>query len=165
MASRPAKTPVKMVDAPARAAFIAAFKECGMVGAAADTTGFSRFAFYRARERHKAFADEWDRIAGPRRPRSTGIDAAALEAALFKRVLRGVKRRVLFQGKVVDTYRIFDNRLAFSMLAKLMPDTYGADAIGGPEPVEVMTRDEFLAAIAPRPHIERAVPDDQDAVT
>lgn len=142
-----------MVDAPARAAFIAALKECGMVGVSADATGFSRFAFYRARERHKAFADEWDRITGLRRPRSDTVDAAALELALFKRVLRGVKRRVLFQGKVVDTYRTFDNRLAFSMLAKLRSETYGPDAFGGPEPVEVMSREAFLAAIAPRRRI------------
>lgn len=158
MASPPRRI-TKMVDAPARAAFIAALKECGMVGASAYSIGFSRFAFYRARERHPAFA-EWDRITGPQRPRSAGIDQAALERALFKRVLRGVIRHVVYQGEVVDTYRVFDNRSAFAMLAKAMHATYGPKAAGMPEPVDVMSREEFLAAIAPRPRTKAVVAGD-----
>jgi len=155
MAGRSPKTPTKMIDARDRAAFIANLKECGMVGASADALGISRWAFHRARDRHPAFAAEWDRITGTRR-RSDAVDAAALELALFKRLLRGVKRRVLFQGKVVDTTRVFDNRLALMMLAKLLPDTYGPDAFGGPEPVEAMSREAFLEAIRPRPPLDDA---------
>ncbi|MGI4877726.1 MAG: hypothetical protein ACRYG4_09600, partial [Janthinobacterium lividum] len=74
-----------------------------------------------------------------------------LEKALFKRLLNGIKRRTIYQGKVVDIYRVFNDPLAFRMVAALLREKYSEYAADEPEPVELMTREAFLAAIAIRP--------------
>ena len=79
------------------------------------------------------------------------VDPVKLEKALFKRLLNGVKRRTIYQGKVVDIYRVYNDPLAFKMVAVLLAEKYGEHAGDEPEPVELMTREAFLEAIAIRP--------------
>nr|WP_295661539.1 hypothetical protein [Polymorphobacter sp.] len=138
-----------VIDADRRDRFIAALRDCGAVGVAADRAGASRFAFNRARDHHPDFRIAWDTALG--RVPTLKIDPARLEAALFKRLVSGVKRRTIYQGKVVDTYRVYNDPLASKVVVALMSDKYGQHAADGPEPVELMTREAFLAAIAIRP--------------
>lgn len=143
------KPPV-MIDANMRDRFLAALRDCGAVGVAAEQIGSNRWAMFRAREHNPDFAAAWDLAMG--RVPIPAIDAAKLEAALFKRLLRGVKRNRLFQGEVADVCRVYEDRLAFQFLARLMPDKYGANAAGfAAEPVEVMSREEFMALISAKP--------------
>lgn len=143
------KVPI-IIDGKVRESFLVALRDCGAVGIAAARVGATRFAMNRAREHDPDFAAACDLALG--RVPSLAIDAAKLEKALFKRLLGGVKRRRLFQGDVVDTYRDYDDRVAFAMLGRLMPDKYGAAAAGfAAEPVEAMTREEFMALISAKP--------------
>ena len=146
-------TPVA-IDAAVRAAFIAALRDCGMVGVAAKRAGASRFALHRQRRIHPGFAEDWDAIVAPQ---VEIIDPAKLEAALFRRFVRGVKRRRLYRGEVIDTYRDYQDREALRFLAMLMPEKFGeATTIAAP-PV-VMTREEFIAALDAVPIADETPP-------
>jgi hypothetical protein len=138
-----------LIDAARRDHFIAALRDCGAVGIAAERAGATRFAFYRARGHHPDFAIAWDTALG--RVPALAVDPVKLETALFKRLLGGVKRRTIYQGQVVDTYRVYNDPLAFKFVAALLRGKYGEHAVDEAEPVELMTREAFLAAIAIRP--------------
>jgi hypothetical protein len=148
MAAKP-RPDGKMVDAGVRKAFLTAVRECGVVAAAAKHVCVSRYALLRARDLHPDFAEEWDSVV--RRLRPAAIDPVKLEKALFNRILYGITRWRLFKGKVADTYRELQDRLGMTFLAMLMPETYGNAAARMVPPVEVMTREEFLAAIDLKP--------------
>lgn len=147
-AARPARC-APVIDAARRDLFIVALRDCGAVGVAADRAGATRFAFYRARDHHPDFRVAWDNALG--RVPTLAVDPVKLEVSLFKRLLNGIKRRIIYQGKVVDTYRVFNDPLAFKVVVALMRDKYGEHAANEPEMVELMTREAFLAAIAIRP--------------
>lgn len=142
------RTPV-VVDAALRDRFVALLRDTGAVGVAADRLGVSRFAMSRARRGNPDFATACD-VALGRKPAPVN-DAAKLEAALLERLRYGVKRKQYFAGKVVGTYRVFNDRLAYAVLAKLMPEKYGPGATTAAAPLEVMSREAFLAIIAARP--------------
>lgn len=149
-APAPRRKPSMIVDAKLRDRFLTALRDCGAVGVAAERVGSNRFAMLRAREHNTDFAAAWDLAMG--RVPIPAIDAAKLEKALFKRLLRGVKRNRLFQGEIADVYRVYEDRLAFAMLGRLMPDKYGAATAGfAAEPVEAMSREEFMALISAKP--------------
>lgn len=138
-----------IIDADRRDLFIAALRDCGAVGVASERAGASRFAFRRARDHHPDFAAAWDTALG--RVPALAVDPVKLEKALFRRLLNGIKRRTIYQGKVVDTYRIYNDPLAFKVVAALLWEKYAGHNADAPEPVELMTREAFLAAIAIRP--------------
>ncbi|UAJ08797.1 hypothetical protein [Polymorphobacter megasporae] len=151
-----------VIDADRRDLFIAALRDCGAVSVAADRAGASRFAFRRARDHHPDFAVAWDTALG--RVPALAVDPVKLEKALFKRLLNGVKRRTIYQGKVVDIYRVFNDPLAFKFVVALLWEKYAGHAADAPEPVELMTREAFLAAIAIRPRTIEQSAVEQSAV-
>ena len=130
-------------DAAERERFIAALRETGSYTAASRLTGHARQTVYQLRRRDGDFAAACAAALG----RET---AERLETALLTRAIEGVERTRTFADGRVEQWREYDNKLAFALLARLVPAKFGATAVA-PPPLPVMTRAEFIAAIEARP--------------
>ena len=124
-------------------AFIAALAAYGIVTQAALEIGASLEALYKLRQRPGAegFAAAWE----------AAIDrgVARLEDCLLARALEGEERPIVSAGKLLGTWRHFDNRLAMFLLRQRRPSRWGeADAYAAlrlGHPVYERLRAEWLA--------------------
>lgn len=124
-------------------AFIAALAAYGIVTQAALEIGASLEALYKLRQRPGAegFAAAWE----------AAIDrgVARLEDCLLARALEGEERPIVSAGKLLGTWRHFDNRLAMFLLRQRRPARWGeADAYAAlrpGHPVYERLRAEWLA--------------------
>ncbi|WP_310531481.1 hypothetical protein [Novosphingobium sp.] len=138
------KQPRKNAITPDRQrAFISALAASGIVTQAAREIGASMEALYKLRQLPGAegFAAAWE----------AAIDrgVARLEDCLLARALEGEERPIVSAGKLLGTWRHFDNRLAMFLLRQRRPARWGqADAFAAlrpGHPVYERLRAEWLA--------------------
>lgn len=103
-------------------AFIAALAATGIVTQAAREIGASMEALYKLRQRPGAegFAAAWEAAL------DRGV--ARLEDCLLARALEGEERPIVSAGKLLGTWRHYDNKLAMFLLRQRRPQRWVSEA-------------------------------------
>ena len=133
-------------DTAVRDSFLATLREVGTLAAAYRATGVAKATLYRLRRRDRDFDAACKAAIGK-------ATTDCLEAALLARAIDGVEWVKVYPNGTTERRRVFDNTLAWKLLAKRRPHPYGDGAAATP-PRPVMTRAEFIAAIRMRPRLD-----------
>ena len=141
-------------DSAVAASFLATLREIGTVAGACRASGVARSTLRRLRRRDRDFD-----AACASATRGAANDA--LEAAVLDRATYGVERVRTYADGRRETWREFDNALAWKLLAKRKPRPYGDGPAAAEPPRPVMSRAAFIAAIRMRPQPD--APEDDDA--
>jgi hypothetical protein len=113
---------VEPVSDAQRAAFLEAYRACGVVGEAAKAAGFSRKTAYHQRSHNEEFAAAWEAAkAEAERHRLDAIEEHAQRVAS-----EGWERPVYQRGEVVGSYMQPEPRLMMYMLERRRGGAYGA---------------------------------------
>ena len=108
-------------DTAVRDSFLATLREVGTLAAAYRATGVAKSTLSRLRRRDRAFDAACAAAIGTAK-------TDCLEAALIDRAINGVVRIKTYADGRRETWREFDNRMAFALLAKLLPERFGTMA-------------------------------------
>lgn len=122
-----------------KGAFLAAFRECGIVKAACEQAGVSRSSVYRWQELDDAFAAAY---------REAEIEATeTMEAEAYRRAMKGTSKPVFHQGVQCGVIQDYSDVLLIFMLKARAPEKYRenprGDQIGGAPPVKAYPESEW----------------------
>lgn len=99
-----------------RKTFISILASSGNVGTAAKAAGITPRTAYRAKEKDKDFAEEWQE--------ALDLAADVLEAEAWRRAHEGVEEPVMYKGQVVRFVRKYSDLLLMFMLKGMRPEKF-----------------------------------------
>ena len=134
-------------DTAVRDSFLATLREVGTLAAAYRATGVAKSTLSRLRRRDRDFDAACKAAIGK-------ATTDCLEAALLARAIDGVEWVKVYPNGTTERRRVFDNTLAWKLLAKRKPRLYGDSPAAADAPRPVMSRAEFMAAIRMRPRLD-----------
>ena len=108
-------------DPAERARFLLALRATGTIRGAAEATGAAVATVNRLRKRDHDFAAARATVMGD--PRTY-----TLEAAFLARLTDGVERKRIYADGRVETWRDYNDALAFAVLQRLWPDRWSEGA-------------------------------------
>jgi hypothetical protein len=125
-----------------KAIFLKTLEQTFNVSAASRVIGKKAAAAYRLRDKDNAFAAAWKEAS------DSAINA--MEEAVIKRAVKGVKRKKYYGGKLIGTETHYSDQLAIFLLKTLRPEIYGradpvAEENATDESVARMLEEKFIA--------------------